>query len=993
MDYTYQVPQGLIYRNQILLTGVQDVLPEGEFLLPICTTRERLQKMLSVLWEEREALPEIDDDPFSGANVSSIEHIMDVLQALAYIDDPENSDCYAPEQGDGNDCTLFMPDAGFINYAPNDPFQTPDLVPPGYLFVPPWYTNPAFPLTGVRPTDAMVNFLALSVFGDLVSAAESGLPRFHMDVIGEGEVELEFVKIPQGGNVIVIQDGDPLQQQVYDLNALQLGELGTLEDLFDIVVAESLDDTSVCEVRFDTPGLHSIDVTFFPNVAADVIVGMGGGLRRVSLCGVSLTGEVDMPQFQVVDCVLQWRPNSSAAWADLVDLCAVQPPTIVRQDQTPPGNLEQNIAGAGFTEIANTDFFWRNGLYDIVGQTRIKPPVVSTVPLRMYAAPASAEGVALWEGFNPAGQKVISFSGTNQATQYYGADPTRSLQYYQTSGNSVIQNNGTDNKLLIAAISNIGLNYGNQQGVSIGVSAPTENALLTLWANSATKRGIFIRNRDDSSDAFKLVNDSILMRARITNEGAAEFYQSLKLRLLTSTTRENVASLVASWDDSTFASRKGRFTLSADAYNGSREILAGRNDAAQAMIGVLGAPPQPRLAVSGDWQGNEAGKHLTEAFALFGWIIDDTTLGTPYAPTPFAVTGDRQGNTALTSLISGGDTEGLWVDETTDLEFAPTEPVDMRCQAAGVAGWIGAKWYSRSATELFTTNSINPLDELNSVVNVHLTGLEFGNDILLPDNFRDWWLSYYANLYAILDPGERETVHLGLLADHLEYFNTVVSSVFYNHLPATGILDLATWLLILDDLFADNYTDLSIDIDSVSIGYNLPNDTPTWVYHFLRVFSFEDISIAIAAAMKSGWVEFGNCGWCRTYDFSLAANFDGAFTSIHGAWDTGVGWGPESDGDLSMQFDYPVSEVELWYSTPDGGDIIRITDIDTNNDYSLGVHLSGFEAEIWTPGAGEGALGFRLDFSQNPTELTTRLSKLIISGGADYDPPPGGSLC
>src|SRR5690606_38105961 len=46
-----------------------------------------------------------------------------------------------PQQG----CIDYAPNAPMLQYAPNDPFQTPDLTPEGYL-LPPWYANPAIPL-------------------------------------------------------------------------------------------------------------------------------------------------------------------------------------------------------------------------------------------------------------------------------------------------------------------------------------------------------------------------------------------------------------------------------------------------------------------------------------------------------------------------------------------------------------------------------------------------------------------------------------------------------------------------------------------------------------------------------------------------------------------------------------------------------------------------------------------------------------------------------
>jgi len=65
------------------LTTPQTLAPEGTFLVPLCTTRERLHRMLSAL----KTYELLSDD-------RDTDNIIDMLEALAYLDDPTTAPCY-----------------------------------------------------------------------------------------------------------------------------------------------------------------------------------------------------------------------------------------------------------------------------------------------------------------------------------------------------------------------------------------------------------------------------------------------------------------------------------------------------------------------------------------------------------------------------------------------------------------------------------------------------------------------------------------------------------------------------------------------------------------------------------------------------------------------------------------------------------------------------------------------------------------------------------
>lgn len=244
---------------------------------------------------------------------------------------PEECGC------DDGVCNDYLPNSQIVTYAPNDPFQTPEYIPPGYV-LPPWYTNPAVPLPGVLPSDAMVNFLSLTVIP--IAALAEGMPRFRISVVGTGEVELEFVKVPQGGYVLLTTDNSPAAAKLIDLASVSVTDVVSLEALLSVlglVTDYDIVQTEVIEIDFTTAGEHVIDCTFIPNIGSDVILGFGGGLRRVSLCGLSLgAGAGEMPQLRMNGCDLEWRPNSVSAWIVLGDLstCTIPGP---QGEQGPAG--------------------------------------------------------------------------------------------------------------------------------------------------------------------------------------------------------------------------------------------------------------------------------------------------------------------------------------------------------------------------------------------------------------------------------------------------------------------------------------------------------------------------------------------------------------------------------------------------------------------------------------------------------------------------------
>jgi len=259
-------------------------------------------------------------------------------------------DC--PEEPCEDGCLDYLPNSAFITYAPNDPFRTPDYTPPGYL-LPPWYKNAGIPLPGVIPSDAMVNFLGIP---NAFAVPTVGFPRCRVSWSGSGQVEIEFVQIPQGGLALVTWDDNPLTLEVIDLTSIGAAEvlsLGFVLGALGIETDAQVVNTRVQEYDFTTPGAHHIDVTFIPNVGIidEFVVGMGGGIRRVSLCGI-MEGTMPGVAFRfVAGCELEVSYNDGVdyapvpGWETFAPGCFTGAPGADGADGAPGADGAQGIQG------------------------------------------------------------------------------------------------------------------------------------------------------------------------------------------------------------------------------------------------------------------------------------------------------------------------------------------------------------------------------------------------------------------------------------------------------------------------------------------------------------------------------------------------------------------------------------------------------------------------------------------------------------------------
>lgn len=245
--------------------------------------------------------------------------------------------------GDEGRCFEYPNDHPIIEYAPNDPFRTPELTPAGY-FTPPWYTNPVVGWPGVLPGDALVNFTSIP---NVFAIPTVGFPRARIHVDGPGTINLELVQIPQGGLALITVDDNPLSAEFLDLTSIGITEitsLGFVLAALGIETDAALVNTRIWRKDIDGSGNHHIDVTFLPNVGItdEILVGFGGGIRSVVYCAQAEEIPVPViPTFRFTEgCELQVSYDGASyvtvpGWSEFAAECFTGAPGAPGADGLP----------------------------------------------------------------------------------------------------------------------------------------------------------------------------------------------------------------------------------------------------------------------------------------------------------------------------------------------------------------------------------------------------------------------------------------------------------------------------------------------------------------------------------------------------------------------------------------------------------------------------------------------------------------------------------
>lgn len=157
-----------------------------------------------------------------------------------------------------------------IEWLPNDPFRTPELVPTGYLF-PPWYITPFNNVIGAVEGDIATDLARITGVG---GALFGNLPRFRLTVQGSGVVQFRFVNLFAGGFAAVQVDGRLDSLSFIDLNRDTLS------------IPPESGNPIIVEFELTDDGEHFIDVSAYPRGNDEPeALGFGMAIREIRLCG------------------------------------------------------------------------------------------------------------------------------------------------------------------------------------------------------------------------------------------------------------------------------------------------------------------------------------------------------------------------------------------------------------------------------------------------------------------------------------------------------------------------------------------------------------------------------------------------------------------------------------------------------------------------------------------------------------------------------------
>lgn len=870
----------------------------------------------------------------------------------------------ADENCDADDCRSYSPGAPFIQWFPNDPYNTPALVPAGYNN-PPWYlATTASNLALGSSTGDVITSIDRFPPGSLPTIIpSSGLPRFRVNVSGAGVITLHLVNLVAGSLLQLTKDDDIFSIKFIDVN----------RDLVSLP-PETMDAFQV-QVEFTTPGLHWVDCIIVSWVNASIpFLHHGGGLRQVDLCGFTT-----MP---------------------------LVPPTMIRSDPSGCGNLEKSTdGGTTWTDIDNTDFLRRDGVCAMTGGLEIYPADhVESLIVRQSDSAVShdvvkiqrQDGLSLIRIFRDGeigadttigGFDKFSIYGGNYSVKY--GTLTRSSILGVTDAGFTLMGKATLRPFQMLAFDSVTSTvYCTGKGGTVKNQVWRKSNVIdydNAWIGADGDGHFGIRNA--ASD----IPDGVTLDHESTAAGGAGLGIALKMQGKSSTTSaQAMARLYAAWETATHATRVAKVVLAVSDFSGEKTLIEGGvTGASTPKLGFLGASPQPRLALSGDCEGNPVVKSIAQLLALFGFATDATTLGSHPALTPFDVTGDKFGNEALASLITGLDTANIINDLTSDTgayEYEPPAPIEvegswqglevgkalalslagndyivdstelgavpepnvsflnLRCRAAAAANVIVHHWYNYLAYQIAYAPLI--LD-VGSRWEQARTLAAFNMD-QQQDIYNDWAVQVHDAFYNGLNTDDVEA-HM---ADMINYIPDI-QQAFYCGIGDDGILTASGLITIQTALAFDDHTG------------GVPDNINTWFYDFFKYLDAGELALAIAHALNSTYVADVDCeamlscgdddpDWCKQYNFTLGS-YTPPFEDVSGDHVFGAtfnpGWKTDDTGILRIEFPFPTIEVTIKYNvtSPDDAYIVEFGTLDGMFTDNLSVDGGTYEETIVIP--------------------------------------------
>jgi hypothetical protein len=267
-------------------------IPESEFLLPLCTNRDALSRLLGSL------------------HVTDAELYFQVAQAIEYIGRPEFASCYScgePVDSEA-ECLEYPPYWSGITWYPISPYESfPGIAPLWYVAdftLPGWLEQILNEINQRTGIDEAITELTGLMRGDVITNIFSlvslnidpnNLPGFSFQVEGPATVEVHMISIPAGGSVSLSVDQDPFGDIVgldswdnfVDALDTYIDPNNTIIELErDVTALPQETDADAIEELEIPAGTHEVFVRFIPTLNDQIdFLGFGGGLRKIVICG------------------------------------------------------------------------------------------------------------------------------------------------------------------------------------------------------------------------------------------------------------------------------------------------------------------------------------------------------------------------------------------------------------------------------------------------------------------------------------------------------------------------------------------------------------------------------------------------------------------------------------------------------------------------------------------------------------------------------------
>lgn len=542
---------------------------------------------------------------------------------------------------DDGGCVEYDNTAPFIQYFPNDPRYTPDLVPEGYNS-PPWYFATAASNVAYGTQDGdIVTSLDRFPPGSLPTIIPaSGLPRCRINVnFGSAGTVRVYLRNMVAGSLI---------QSTVDDDILTLNFFDVTKDLLS-VPAETGQEV-IYEHTFETPGQHHIDLIVVSMVNDQIpFLFHGGAVFKVEICG-GLPVVPTITDIRLTGCGLEVQYDGQPEW-ELVG--QVMTPT-ADCDFTEEVTIDRSDNVDAQTAITMKNSGANAGSYNGVQQRYIG-----------IDSAGAEQSIALLRGkWFDAG---VNYAGFGFYTRW--ADALRSILEIGSNWSMRMYIDDT---------------FGRNNG-------------LVFW-RSANPVGynpmLRVQNTNPSDSTWTLYDNGYQDTHRLTDVAngftptaiwrnkalpgttpANGFGMSFIWQADTSVQEQKLGRLTPFWADATDATRSPQLDFRLRDYALETIPLSLGSAGGQSKLGVHGKTPQLQPVVTGD-DTNETLTSLLAALDAVGYIDNQGAVATPVAVT-----------TGIESAL--GDRN------------LPPDSVISTCKAAN---WVAGELYAHIATAFSVTN-------------------------------------------------------------------------------------------------------------------------------------------------------------------------------------------------------------------------------------------------------------------------------------------------